>query len=157
MKTYIINPDTNQGVTLEAWAKEAEPKRAQLVALQLDGGGFLIISKKPSETTMNAPDAQKYAENTIIMGAPGRCPKRKEAIDIYDARFLARLDEAIDLIGGRTISYRYWTCEKDADPDYASVFWCASGGYGCANSNYLYTSYLALPLLLLDNLSLAEA
>lgn len=121
MKTYIINPDTNQGVTIEAWAKEADPKRAQFVALQLDGGGFLIISKKPSETTMNAPDAQKYAENTIIMGAPARCPKRKEAIDIYDARFLARLDEAIDLIGGRTISYRYWTCEKDAHPDYATT------------------------------------
>lgn len=157
MKTYIINPDTNQGVTLEAWAKEAEPKRAQLVALQLDGGGFLIISKKPSETTMNAPDAQKYAENTIIMGAPGRCPKRKEAIDIYDARFLARLDEAIDLIGGRTISYRYWTCEKDADPDYAYYFWCASGGSGYAYSYNLFNSFLALPLLLLDNLSLAEA
>lgn len=157
MKTYIINPDTNQGVTLEAWAKEAEPKRAQFVALQLDGGGFLIISKKPSETTMNAPDAQKYAKNTIIMGAPGRCPKRKEAIDIYDARFLARLDEAIDLIGGRTISYRYWTCEKDVDPDYAYAFWYAYGGYGYAYGYHLYYSYLALPLLLLDNLSLAEA
>lgn len=157
MKTYIINPDTNQGVTLEAWAKEAEPKRAQFVALQLDGGGFLIISKKPSETTMNAPDAQKCAEKTIIMGAPGRCPKRKEAIDIYDARFLARLDEAIDLIGGRTISYRYWTCEKDADPAYADSFWCAYGSYGFAGSNSLCSSFLALPLLLLDNLSLAEA
>lgn len=150
MKTYIINPETNKAVSIDAWKKEENPARAELVALELnDGADYLIIRKTPSDKQMTFPDAQEYAAGVQIMGRPARCATRKESIDLYDARFLAQLDEAMELIDGRRIAYRFWTCEKDVDPDFANLAWSSDGSVGCCNYELMCNSLLALPLLLL--------
>ncbi len=41
MKTYIINPDTQKPVSIEEWAKDADPTRAQL--LLVDTGEKLSL------------------------------------------------------------------------------------------------------------------
>ena len=96
MKTYVINPDTQKPVSLEEWAKDADPTRAEL--LLVDTGEKRILMKKnffPGEH--NFEDAQKIAAGyKPFPDSPFsfRCPTRKEAVDLYDARFLG--ETAID-------------------------------------------------------------
>ena len=151
MKTYIINPDNNKPVTIDEWSKEANPTRAQLLALETEDGHLLVMSKSylPGDHTFE--EAQKVcAEFKPIDGITFRCPTRKECIDIYDARFQG-LDEAIKLTGGDYAKRgRYhWTGDRDADPDYADYAWYSGGNYGCLDSSGMYDTSLALPVALL--------
>ena len=151
MKTYIINPDNNKPVTIDEWSKEANPTRAQLLALETEDGHLLVMSKSylPGDHTFE--EAQKVcAEFKPIDGITFRCPTRKECIDIYDARFQG-LDEAIKLTGGDYAKRgRYhWTGDRDADPDYASNAWYSYGLTGYLGSYVMCVTPLALPVALL--------
>ncbi len=154
MKTYVINPDTQKPVSIEEWAKDADPTRAQL--LLVDTGEKRILVRKAflPEGEVDFNRAQElcaayrpFPESPFTF----RAPTRKECIDLYDARFLGGLDEAVRLTGGdygRKGKW-FWTCERDADPAYSESAWCSGGGGGCLVINYLCGTYLALPVALL--------
>ena len=133
MKTYIINPDNNKLVSIEDWRKEADPTRAQLLAVETDDDHLLVINKSFLPGEYNFEEAQKAAAAFRPMeGIVFRCPTRKECIDLYDARFHG-LDEAVALTGGQfgKPGRWFWTCERDADPNFASGAWFfyGNGGY----------------------------
>ena len=98
--------------------------------------------------------AQKACADFHPKGADGltfRAPTRKEHIDMYDARFLADLDEAIKLTGGNfaTGQGAHWTSERDTDPRYnTNNAWYAYGSAGSFNYYSMYYSCLALPVVL---------
>ena len=154
MKTYIINPDTQKPVSLEEWAKDADPTRAQL--LLVDTGEKRILVRKAClpEGEMDFDRAQElcaayrpFPESPFTF----RAPTRKECIDLYDARFLGGLDEAVKLTGGdygRKGKW-FWTCERDADPAYAISAWYSIGGSGYWYGGAMYGTGLALPVALL--------
>ena len=153
MKTYIINPDTQKPVSLEEWAKDADPTRAELLLVDT-GEKRMLVRKSFFPGEHNFKDAQEIAaaykpfpESPFAF----RCPTRKECIDLYDARFLGGLDEAVRLTGGdygRKGKW-FWTCERDADPAYAYNAWYSNGSSGYWNSNAMYYTVLALPVALL--------
>ena len=154
MKTYVINPDTQKPVSLEEWAKDADPTRAQL--LLVDTGEKRILVRKAflPEGEVDFDRAQElcaayrpFPESPFTFCAP----TRKECIDLYDARFLGGLDEAVRLTGGdygRKGKW-FWTCERDEDPAFAGSAWYSNGSYGYLSNNFLYNTSLALPVALL--------
>lgn len=154
MKTYIINPDTQKPVSIEEWAKDADPTRAQL--LLVDTGEKRILVRKAflPEGEVDFNRAQElcaayhpFPESPFTF----RAPTRKECIDLYDARFLGGLDEAVRLTGGdygRKGKW-FWTCERDADPAFALNAWCSFGLNGILVSGSLCLASLALPVALL--------
>ena len=155
MKINIINPDNGKPVTIEDWRKDADPKRAQLLAIETDDDHLLLMRKSylPGDHTFE--EAQKACASFITpeLGSTNitfRCPTRKECIDIYDARFQG-LDEAIELTGGDYAKRGrwHWTSERDSDPKYAYGAWCSYGGYGGLYDYSMCISYLALPVALL--------
>ena len=153
MKTYIINPDTQKPVSLEEWAKDADPTRAEL--LLVDTGEKRILVRKAflPEGEVDFNRAQElcaayrpFPESPFTF----RAPTRKECIDLYDARFLGGLDEAVRLTGG-DYGHKgkwFWTCERDADPAFASYAWFSYGS-GFLSNGYLCGALLALPVALL--------
>lgn len=154
MKTYIINPDTQKPVSIEEWAKDADPTRAQL--LLVDTGEKRILVRKAflPEGEVDFDRAQElcaayrpFPESPFTF----RAPTRKECIDLYDARFLGGLDEAVKLTGGdygRKGKW-FWTCERDADPAYAHSAWYSYGSDGFWYYSAMCSTYLALPVALL--------
>ena len=154
MKTYVINPDTQKPVSLEEWAKDVDPTRAQL--LLVDTGEKRILVRKAflPEGEVDFDRAQElcaayrpFPESPFTF----RAPTRKECIDLYDARFLGGLDEAVRLTGGdygRKGKW-FWTCERDADPAFAHVAWFSNGVNGFLSVGSLYFTSLALPVALL--------
>lgn len=118
METFVINPDTHKPVSVAEWAKEKNPKRAELLLLKTEGYS-LLIAKKMFVGEYDFDKAQEKAAEYKPKGLEGltfRCPTRKECVDIYDARFVAGLDEALKLVGGDAMSGTIWTCERDVDP-----------------------------------------
>ena len=159
MKTYIINPDNFQPVTIEDWRKDENPTRAELLLIQRDDLPGILMSKSyimedGKVKRFEFEEAQKACAGFHPKRADGltfRAPTRKEHVDMYDARFLADLDEAIKLTGGNfaTGVGAHWTSERDADPRYYSSFaWCAYGNFGCFGSVDMCDSFLALPVVL---------
>ena len=95
MKTYIINPDTQKPVSIEEWAKDADPTRAQLLLVDT-GEKRMLVRKSFFPGEHNFKDAQEIAAAyKPIPESPFafRCPTRKESLDLYDARFLGGLDK----------------------------------------------------------------
>ena len=155
MKINIINPDNGKPVTIEDWRKDADPKRAQLLAIETDDDHLLLMRKSylPGDHTFE--EAQKACASFITpeLGSTNitfRCPTRKECIDIYDARFQG-LDEAIELTGGDYAKRGrwHWTSERDSDPKYAYGAWGSGGNLGYLVNYGMYYSILALPVALL--------
>ena len=159
MKTYIINPDNFQPVTIEDWRKDENPTRAELLLIQRDDLPGILMSKsyimedgKVKRFTFEG--AQKACADFHPKGADGlsfRAPTRKEHVDMYDARFLADLDEAINLTGGNfaTGVGAHWTSERDTDPRCStSNAWYASGYYGYFRNYGMCNAFLALPVVL---------
>ena len=148
MQIYIINPDTNKPVSIDDWRKEDDPTRAQLLAIEVEDGNLLIMSKSylPGEYTFE--EAQKAcAAFKPIEGITFRSPSRKECLDIYDARFQG-LDEAIKLTRGDYAKRgrSNWTGDRDTDPNYAGVAWYSFGGIGYLGNISMPSSCLALPV-----------
>lgn len=154
MKTYIINPDTQKPVPVEEWAKDTDPTRAEL--LLVDTGEKRILMRKaflPCGEVKFDKAQEECAAYKPFPESPFtfRAPTRKETLDLYDARFLGGLDEAVRLTGGDfgKSGRWYWTCEKDADPDCDYGAWYSLGSVGCLDGSYLYSTYRALPVALL--------
>lgn len=154
MKTYIINPDTQKPVPVEEWAKDTNPTRAEL--LLVDTGEKRILMRKAflpcgevkfDKAQKECAAYKPFPESPFTFHAP----TRKETLDLYDARFLGGLDEAVRLTGGDfgKSGGWYWTCEEDADPDFANYAWYSLGGSGCLSCGSLYYTLLALPVALL--------
>ena len=161
MKTYIINPDNFQPVTIEDWRKDENPTRAELLLIQRDDLPGILMSKSyimedGKVKRFEFEEAQKACAGFHPKGADGltfRAPTRKEHVDMYDARFLADIDEAIKLTGGNfaTGVGAHWTSERDADPRFNSFgAWYAYGYLGCFYVTVMYFTCLALPVVLLD-------
>ena len=159
MKTYIINPDNFQPVTIEDWRKDENPTRAELLLIQRDDLPGILMSKSyimedGKVKRFEFEEAQKACADFHPQGADGltfRAPTRKEHVDMYDARFLADLDEAIKLTGGNfaTGVGAHWTSERDTDPRCNEYYaWSAYGHHGCFSYYYVCSSYLALPVVL---------
>ena len=159
MKTYIINPDNFQPITIEDWKKEENPIRAELLLIEREGLPGILMSKSyimkdGAVKRFTFEEAQKACADFHPHGADGltfRAPTRKEHVDMYDARFLADLDEAIKLTGGNfaTGIGAHWTSERDTDPRYSAYYaWFAYGNVGCFLYDVLCYTYLALPVVL---------
>ena len=148
MQTFIINPDTHQPVSVAEWAKDKDPKRATLLLLKTEDYS-LIIAKKMFDGEYTFDEAQAKAAAFHPEGLDGltfRCPTRKECIDLYDARFICGLDEALKLVGGDEMRGSIWTCDKDVDERFARRYgatyaWTFYQGHGTLNHylvNYAY-------------------
>lgn len=146
MKTYIINPDTQKPVSIEEWAKDADPTRAQLLLVDT-GEKRMLVRKSFFPGEHNFKDAQEIAaaykpfpESPFAF----RCPTRKESLDLYDARFLGGLDEAVKLTGGNFCcdpdDNWFWTCEMDVDPRHSAtngwIFYGYGGSLGSGSVTY---------------------
>ena len=129
MKTYIINPDNNKPVPIEDWRKDENPTRAQLLAVETDDGHLLVLSKSYLPGLHEFDEAQKAAADfKPLEGVTFRCPTRKECIDLYDARFVGGLDDALKLVGGDEMSGTIWTSDVDVDPWFARRY---NANYAC--------------------------
>ena len=128
METFVINPDTHKPVSVAEWAKEKKPERAELLLLKTEGYS-LLIAKNMFDGEYDFDEAQEKAAEYKPKGFESltfRCPKRKECVDIYDARFIAGLDEALKLVGGDAMLGTIWTCERDVDPWFARRYSASS-------------------------------
>ena len=137
-KILILNPDTGVFVQLDEWKKESDPTRAEVVAIDTPYYRIAIRKKFVGEN-LNFKKAQEAAAKVEILGQQCRCPRRNECTYIYDARFNG-LDEALELIAGDPIKGWIWTCDEDADTEfarryYATGAWFFSGAGGTL-SNY---------------------
>lgn len=159
MKTYIINPDNFQPVTIEDWRKDKKPTRAELLLVQRDELPGILMSKSyimkdGRVKRFEFEEAQKACADFHPKGADGltfRAPTRKEHVDMYDARFLAELDEAIKLTGGNfaTEIGAHWTSERDTNPRYSAYYaWFALGNSGYFDYGNMSNLDLALPVVL---------
>ena len=138
MKTYVINPDTQKPVSLEEWAKDADPTRAELLLVDT-GEKRMLVRKSFFPGEHNFKDAQEIAaaykpfpESPFAF----RCPTRKESLGlVQSARFVGGLDKAVKLTGGNFCcdpdDNWFWTCEMDVDPrSNASGGWFFIGTHG---------------------------
>ena len=144
MQTFVINPDTHKPVTLDEWAKDKDPKRATLLLLKTEGYS-LIIAKNLLDGEYTFDEAQKAAAAFKPEGLEAitfRCPTRKECIDIYDARFLGGLDDALKLVGGDPMRGWIWTSEVDADEWFARRYGAYSAWLFYQVIGTLYISYV---------------
>ena len=141
METFVINPDTHKPVSVAEWAKEKKPKRAELLLLKTEGYS-LLIAKNMFDGEYDFDKAQEKAAEYKPKGLESltfRCPTRKECVDMYDARFIAGLDEALKLVGGDAMSGTIWTCEMDVDPWFARRYGAGFAWvFGSAGSNLAY-------------------
>ena len=148
MQTFIINPDTHQPVSVAEWAKEKAPKRAELLLLKTEDYS-LIIAKKMFDGEYTFDQAQAKAAAFRPEGLDGltfRCPTRKECIDLYDARFICGLDEALKLVGGDEMRDWIWACDKDVDERFARRYsayyaWIFTQSNGTLTSSNVYYAH----------------
>ena len=95
------------------------------------------------EKAVELAKAFKPATDVADLAVEGfRLPDRREALDIYDARFQG-LDDALALIGGTPVhtgdARWIWTEDEDPDPEYDSNG--AFGFYGYDGGVYYYDKY----------------
>ena len=104
---------------------------------------MLEIAKKDLPGLFNFEDAQKAAAE---YSEGFRCPTRREAIEMYDARFRG-LDEAFKKIGGKPAISVGWTSEADPDPEYNSLSaFTYSGFTGSVSDNSKDTTNAVRPV-----------
>lgn len=105
-----IHSDSGVLYTLFEWLKRQDKLTASSVVLVTDLG-MLEIAKEDLPA-FSFEDAQKAAAD---YGANFRCATRREALELYDARFRG-LDEVLVAIGGKPAVSTYWTSEVDLEP-----------------------------------------
>ena len=148
METFIINPDTHKPVSVAEWKKDANPTRATLLLLKTEGYS-LIIAKNCFDGYFTFKEAQKKAADFKPEGLESltfRCPTRKECIDLYDARFVGGLDDALKLVGGDEMSGTIWTSDVDVDPWFARRYnahtaWTFTQNNGTLTNNNVNSAY----------------
>lgn len=137
-----IPDDLRRLFSIDEWMQRAHPETARTVVLVTDSG-MLEIAKKDLPGLFNFEDAQKAAAE---YSEGFRCPTRREAIEMYDARFRG-LDEAFKKIGGKPAISVGWTSEADPDPEYNSYgAFFYSGFTGSVSDNSKDTTNAVRPV-----------
>ncbi len=169
-RIFIVSPTTGELRTAEEWKNEAGDKvaEAQYIVIVPDDGSSAFMIPKNHLGSFTWKEAMAAAEHFTFSAAEGEkptLPSRKQWIDIRMARECG-LDQVLEMIGAsKLLSYLkerwFWTRElylpagtsaKDyaawsASRSIANLAWIAHGN-GFAHNYYLYSSLLALPLLL---------
>ena len=162
---------TGKLLTAEEWKVQAEdPKTAfEIVIVPGDGSTAFLIAKKticeaPWKKAREAAQAFKVTTKGEVIHEGFDLPTRKQWIDIREARSCG-LDQVLELIGGDSLlrdlrcGEWFWTSEVwvpagttaenyEKEKENAGNAWCSHGSYGFCDVNYMYSSVLALPLLL---------
>ena len=169
-RIFIVEPMTGKLLTAEEWKNKAEDvtKAEFVVIVPGDGSQAFAIAKKTlGEFTWKEAKEKAAALSDTLNNEPFAewgLPTRKQWIDIREARSCG-LDQVLELIGGDKLlkdlrrGEWFWTSEVwvpagttaenyEKEKESASFAWYSSGNLGFANPNYMYYSYLALPLLL---------
>ena len=147
---FIVNPANGEFVSLADWRNTENPTSAEFVAIVREDKSGIIIAKDPVKVdgeinfdwNKAVVLATEFKPTTVIanLGLEGfRLPDRREALDIYDARFQG-LDDALALIGGTPVytgdARWIWTEDEDPDPEYNSNgAFLFSGNNGDVNLN----------------------
>lgn len=143
---FIVDPATGNLVAPENWAEMKNAKDAEFVAIKREDGSGIIIAKNPVSVDGNVNFdwnkavelAKAFKASTNLGGNVGpegfRLMDRREALDIYDARFQG-LDDALDVVGGTPLNEGdarwMWTEDEDPDPEYNSYgAFLFNGDYG---------------------------
>ena len=169
-RIFIVEPETGKLLTAEEWKNKAEDvtKAEFVVIVPGDGSQAFAIAKKTVGSFPWKKAKEKVAALSDTLNnepfAEWGLPTRKQWIDIREARACG-LDQVLELIGGDELlkdlrrGEWFWTSEVwvpagtsaenyEKEKESASFAWYSSGNLGFANPNYMYYSYLALPLLL---------
>ena len=131
---FIVNPANGEFVSLADWRNTENPASAEFVAIVREDKSGIIIARDPVKVggeinfewkkAVELAKAFKPATDVADLAVEGfRLPDRREALDIYDARFQG-LDDALALIGGTPVhtgdARWIWTEDEDPDPEYNS-------------------------------------
>ncbi|MBQ3812870.1 MAG: hypothetical protein II841_04820 [Bacteroidales bacterium] len=167
-RIFIVEPETGKLWTAEEWKNRAEKKAKFIVIVPGDGSKPFAIAnhdiggypwKKAKEMVGAMSDTlnnEPFAEWDL--------PTRKQWIDIREARSCG-LDQVLEMTGGEALlkNFRrgdwFWTSEVwvragtsaedyEKEKENAISAWCSYGNLGYANNGSMYSSLLALPLLL---------
>ena len=158
---FIVNPANGGFVSLVDWCNTENPTSAEFVAIVREDKSGIIIAKDPVKVdgeinfewkkAVELAKAFKPATDVAALAVEGfRLPDRREALDIYDARFQG-LDEALSLIGGTPLyegdARWMWTEDEDPDPEYNSnnavVFY---GTNGVVDNYSKYNAFTVRPV-----------
>ena len=169
-RIFIVEPMTGNLLTAEEWKNKAEDVKAAFEIVIVPGDGsqaFLITKKTICEAPWKEAKEKAAALSDTLNSEPFAewgLPTRKQWIDIREARSCG-LDQVLELIGGDSLlrdlrrGEWFWTSEVwvkagtsaedyEKEKESANYAWCSNGNYGYCNGNGMYSSYLALPLLL---------
>lgn len=158
---FIVNPANGEFVTPADWSKTENPVSAEFVAIVREDKSGIIIAKDPVKVdgeinfdwnkAVELAKAFKPATDVAALAVEGfRLPDRREALDIYDARFQG-LDDALALIGGTPVhtgdARWIWTEDEDPDPEYNSDYAFILGGrHGSVGTNGKYSALTVRPV-----------
>lgn len=170
-RIFIVEPMTGNLLTAEEWKNKAEDVKTafEIVIVPGDGSQAFLITKKticeaPWKKAREAAQQFTVSNNGEVVHKGFDLPTRKQWIDIREARACG-LDQVLELIGGDEL-LRYlrrgewfWTSEVwvpagttaenyEKEKEGASNAWSSSGYTGFCSNYIMYSSYLALPLLL---------
>lgn len=169
-KSYIVDPLTGKLLTAEEWKNKAEDmKQAQFVVIVPGDGSpaFAIAKETLGEFPWKEAKEKAAALSDTLNSEPFAewgLPTRKQWVDIREARSCG-LDQVLKLIGGDKLlkdlrnGEWFWTSEVwvkagtsaedyEKEKENAHSAWYSVGHVGFCGFNYMYSSNLALPLLL---------
>ena len=169
-RIFIVEPETGKLLTAEEWKNKAEDvtKAEFVVIVPGDGSQAFAIAKKTVGSFPWKKAKEKVAALSDTLNnepfAEWGLPTRKQWIDIREARACG-LDQVLELIGGDELlkdlrrGEWFWTSEVwvpagtsaenyEKEKESAGNAWYSYGSGGFAYSNSMYSSILALPLLL---------
>lgn len=158
---FIVNPANGEFVPLADWRNTENPTSAEFVAIVREDKSGIIIAKDPVkvdgeinfkwEKAVELAKAFKPATDVAALAVEGfRLPDRREALDIYDARFQG-LDDALALIGGTPLNEGdarwMWTEDEDPDPEYSSnIAFLFYGDDGNVSYTNTYATHAVRPV-----------
>lgn len=158
---FIVNPANGEFVSLADWRNTENPTSAEFVAIVREDKSGIILAKDPVKVdgeinfewkkAVELAKAFKPATDVAALAVEGfRLMDRREALDIYDARFQG-LDDALALIGGTPLNEGdarwMWTEDEDPDPKYNSNnAFLFNGGSGAVYTNTKYATRTVRPV-----------
>lgn len=134
----VYIPDENGKLhTLGEWRQREDPTTADGVVLVMDFYGHLAaikIAKHDLEGYYNFDNAQAAA---AALGAGWRPFSTHEGVELYRAKHLHGLNDALRAVGGDAMTEgSYWTCDSDTDPDYTRCAFVVDMSYGDVDYHY---------------------
>lgn len=169
-RIFIVEPMTGNLLTAEEWKNKAGNVRKADYIVIVPGDGspaFAIAKKTLGEFPWKEAKEKAAALSDTLNSEPFAewgLPTRKQWIDIREARACG-LDQVLELIGGDKLlrdlrrGEWFWTSEVwvpagttaenyEKEKESANGAWYSYGSYGFCGYSVMYSSNLALPLLL---------